>query len=372
MSQLNNLFNPKSIAIVGASEEEGKVGNVAAKNILQLGYAGKVFLVNPKHKTLFGRKCYKSLGEIESQIDLAIIAIPAKFVNEVVKESANLVKNYVIISAGFGEINDEGKKREEELKQVAEKNNLNILGPNCLGFIIPELKLNASFAGGMPEAGNIAFVTQSGALAVAMMDAAKNYDFKFSQIISIGNKMRIGEAELLEYLEKDEKTKIIGLYLEGVKDGKKFIKIARNLSKPIVILKAGKTERARKAITSHTGALAGSAEITSAVFKDAGIIQAENLEEFFNLLHLISFCGAPFSREAAVITNAGGAGVLTTDAFLGKSIGLAELSGEAKKSLREFLPEESSVENPVDLLGDAGEDRYEKALDMINWQKNIG
>lgn len=369
---LDSLFNPKSIAIVGASEEEGKVGNVVAKNILTLGYKGEVFLVNPKHKMLFGRKCYKSLNEIEKSVNLAIIIIPAKLVNKVVKESANRVKNYIIISAGFAEINEEGKKREKELLEIAEKNGLNILGPNCLGFIIPSLKINASFAGGMPEAGNIAFVTQSGALAVAMMDAAKKYDFKFSQIISIGNKMQIGEAELLEHLEKDEKTKVIGLYLEGIKDGKKFIETVRNLSKPVVVLKAGKTERAQKAIASHTGALAGSSEIINAVFKNAGIIQAESLEEFFNLLHLVSFCEAPFLSEVAVITNAGGAGVLATDAFLGKAVELAKISEEAKKNLCGFLPEESSVENPIDLLGDAREDRYEKALDIINWQKNIG
>lgn len=372
MPKLNNLFNPSSITIVGASEEEGKVGNVVAKNILQLGYKGEVFLVNPKHKTLFGRECYKNLNKIEKNVDLAIVVIPAKFVNDVIKESADKIKNYIVISAGFGEINDEGKKREKELLEIAEKNGLNILGPNCLGFIIPFLKLNASFAGGMPEAGNIAFVTQSGALAVAMMDAAKKYDFKFSQIISIGNKMQIDEAELLEYLEKDEKTKVVGLYLEGIKDGKKFIETVRNLSKPVVVLKAGKTERAQKAIASHTGALAGSSEIINAVFKNAGIIQAETLEEFFNLLHLISFCEAPFSREVAVVTNAGGAGVLTTDAFFGKSLKLSEFPEEAKKYLRKFLPEESSAENPIDLLGDAREDRYEQALEVINWQKNTG
>jgi acetyltransferase len=383
MSKLNNLFNPKSIAIVGASEEEGKVGNVVAKNILTLGYKGEVFLVNPKHEKLFGQKCYKSLDEIESQVDLAIIIIPAKFVNEAVMAAAERIKNFVIISAGFGEVhpvksaesgpasqvfngvNEEGPKRQKELLEIAEKYSLNILGPNCLGFIVPSLKLNASFAGGLPEAGNIAFVTQSGALAVAMMDAAKNYDFKFSEIISIGNKMQIDETELLKYLEKDEKTKVIGMYLEGIKDGQKFIETVRNLSKPVVVLKAGKTEKAQKAIASHTGALAGSAEITTAVFKNANIIQAENLEEFFNLLHLISFCEAPFSPEVAVVTNAGGAGVLTSDAFLEKVLMLTEFSNDAKENLRKLLPEESSVENPVDLLGDAREDRYEKTLDII-------
>jgi acetyltransferase len=369
---MKNLFNPESIAIVGASEEEGKVGNVVVKNILTLGYGGKVFLVNPKHNELFGQKCYKNLKEIEDRVDLAVIIIPAKFVNNVIKASAGKIKNYIVISAGFSEINKDGKQREEELKQLTERNNLNILGPNCLGFIIPSLKLNASFAGGMPEAGNIAFVTQSGALAVAMMDAAKNYDFKFSQIVSIGNKMQIDETALLKYLEKDKKTKVIGMYLENIKNGQKFIEIVRSLSKPVVVLKTGKTEKAQKAIISHTGALAGNAEITNAVFKNANIIQAETLDEFFNLLHLISFCDAPFSSEVAVVTNAGGVGVLVTDAFLNKNLRLGEFSEESKKYLSKFLPEESTVENPVDLLGDANEDRYAQTLEVINWQKNIG
>jgi len=369
---LDKLFNPKSIAIVGASEEEGKVGNVIAKNILELGYQGEVFLVNPKHEELFGQKCYPSIIDIGKEIDIAIVAIPAKFVNAAISESAVAVKNFVVISAGFGETDAEGKKREEELAKITKEKNLNILGPNCLGFIIPELKLNASFAGGMPEAGNIALVSQSGALAVAIMDAAKNYDFKFSRIISIGNKMQIGETALMEYSDKDQKTKVIALYLEGVKNGKEFIKAASAISKPIVVLKAGKTEKSQKAISSHTGALAGSDEIMRAVFGKTGILRADNLEDFFDLITLISNIDFPRNNSVAVITNAGGPGVLTADAFNKKEIKLAEFGQEIKNKLKGFLPEESSVENPIDLLGDAREDRYEKALEIVGGQEGIG
>lgn len=371
---LKNLFSPKSIAIVGASEEEGKVGNVIAKNILGANmregvgkYQGKTYLVNSRHKILFDQKCYENLSEIKEDIDMAVIAIPAKFVNQVIKEASNKIKNFAVISAGFGEIGGEGKAREDELKKIAEENGLNILGPNCLGFIVPESGLNASFAGGMPEAGNIAFISQSGALAVALMDVARNRNLKFSNIVSVGNKLQIDESLLLEYLAEDQKTKVIGMYLEGIKDGKKFLEVAAKVSKikPIVVLKSGKTERAQKAISSHTGALAGSDEIMNAVFEKTGVIRAENMDEFLNLLELISATDAPKNEKVVVATNAGGLGVLTTDAFQNKKIILAEISEKAKSNLKKFLPAEASVANPIDILGDADEKRYGKALDAI-------
>ena len=374
MHKLEKLFNPKSIAIVGASAEEGKVGQVITKNITGLGYAGRVFLVNPNHAQIMGRKCYKNLLDIEEDIDLAIIAIPSKFVNSAIEESADKIKNFAIISAGFSETNEEGKIREEKLSEIAKEKNLNILGPNCLGFIVPRLKLNASFAGGMPDAGNISFVSQSGALAVATMDNAKSEEIKFSNVISIGNKMQIDEAELLEYLDSDENTKIIGMYLEGIKNGPRFMEMARKVSahKPVVVLKAGRSEKTQKAITSHTGALAGSDLIMNALFEKTGVLRADNFEDFYSLVNLISRTEIPPNDKIAIITNAVGPGVLTADALEGKEIKLGNLSAEAKRKLSDFLPEESSVENPVDLLGDAMEDRYQKVLEIIGQEKEIG
>ncbi len=369
---LEKLFNPASIAIIGASEDAGKIGTVIAKNILELGFEGEVYLVNPKYDEIFGKKCYKSLSEIPAssadKINLAILAIPAKFVNQEILNNSKNIKNYVVISAGFSEIGEEGRVQEEELKKIAKEKELNILGPNCLGFIAPKIKLNASFAGGMPEAGNIAFVSQSGALAVAIMDAAKKEGTKFSSIVSVGNKMQITETEMLEFLAQDENTKVIGMYLEGIKEGEKFIEIAGKISrvKPVVILKAGKNEKTQRAISSHTGALAGDDEIVSAVFEKSGIIRANNLEEFFALLNFISFSRTVPNQKVAVITNAGGAGVLVSDAFSGKKIQLEDLTEQTKNKLREFLPAESSVENPIDLLGDARSDRYKKALEIIS------
>jgi len=371
---LENLFNPASIAIVGASEEEGKVGNVLAKNVLTLGYSGKVFLVNPKHDTLFGQKCYHNLAEIEESVDLAVISIPAKFVLAEIEQNAEKIKNYVIISAGFSEMSAEGKEREEGIKKIAEEKNLSILGPNCLGFIVPKLKLNATFASGMPESGNIALISQSGALMVGMMDIAEEKNFKFSHIVSIGNKMQVTETEIIKYLEKDPAVKVIGLYLEGIKNGQEFAKVASAVSKtkPIVLMKAGKTAKAQKAISSHTGALAGSDDIISAVCEKTGIIRASNLEEFFNILDLITLTAAPKSELCAIVTNAGGPGVLTTDAFSGHEIKLADISDKTKEKLRMILPEESSVENPIDVLGDAHEDRYKKVLATLGKDASIG
>ncbi|MCD6149884.1 acetate--CoA ligase family protein [bacterium] len=372
-NNLKTFFNPRSIAIVGVTEKEGKVGNVVAKNILNIGYGGEVFLVNPKHKELFGRRCYSSLEEINEKVDLAIIIIPAKFVNNTIKNAADKVKNFAIISAGFSEMGEKGKKRENELAKLAEKNNLNILGPNCLGFINPKIKLNASFAGGMPEMGNIALISQSGALAVGFMDAAEKEGIKFSNLISIGNKARINETDLIKYFSGDESTKAIAVYIEGIKNGREFMKITEKVSakKPIIILKAGKTEKARKAIVSHTGALAGSSEIINAVFEKAGILRADNLENFFDLIKLASNSSISKNKEAIIITNAGGPGVLTADAFGGKEIKLAKIGDKTKKELKSFLPDESSVENPIDLLGDAQEDRYKKTLKIAS-QENAG
>ena len=372
MKNLENLFNPQSIAIVGASEEAGKVGTAVTKNILELGYAGQVFLVNNKHEMIFGKKCYKNLAEIENAVDLAIVVIPAQFVNQLVKEAAGKIKNYVIISAGFSETGEEGKAREKELNDIAAQNNLNILGPNCLGFIIPSLKLNASFAGGLPAAGNISFVSQSGALIAATFDMAQKNGLKFSSVLSIGNKMDVAETEIIKYLERDEKTKVIALYLEGIKDGREFIKTCQQTKKPIIILKSGKNEKSQRAISSHTGALAGDVEIMQAVFASCGIMQAQNLEEFVNLMGCVSLSDASQNNLFAVITNAGGPGVLTTDAFNKKDIQLAEISEKTKAKLKTFLPAESSVENPIDLLGDADQARYQKSLKTLEKETGIG
>ncbi|MFC1608790.1 acetate--CoA ligase family protein [Patescibacteria group bacterium] len=366
--KLNNLFNPKSVAVVGATEKEGKIGNVILKNLLELGFSGEIFPVNPKHDEILGKKCYSSLVDIDSDVDLAIIAIPAKFVNRTIEETGDKVKNFVVISAGFSEIGEDGIAYEKELLKIADNKGLNILGPNCLGFINPKIKLNASFAGGLPVKGGVSLVSQSGALAVALMDVSEKENIEFSNVISVGNKMQLDESELIEYLGDDEDTKVIALYLEGIKNGEKFLEVAEKVSakKPVIILKAGKSEKAQKAIASHTGALAGSDDIMTVAFDKAGVMRADNLEEFFDLIKIISNFEYSGGKNTAIITNAGGPGVLATDSFKDKVIDLLDVSETGKESMREFLPHESSVENPVDLLGDADETRYEKALEVLD------
>lgn len=373
MNKLEKLFNPSSVVVIGASEETGKIGNIISKNLLELGYSGKVYFVNPKHEKLFNQDCYKKLSEIEDGVDLAIVAVPAKFVNEVIQDGANKIKNYVIISAGFSEIGEDGLKQEKELNKLAKSNQLNILGPNCLGFINPEMKLNASFGSGMTKEGNISFVSQSGALISALMDISIKESIGFSQIVSVGNKMDVDEVSMLEFLANDEKIKVIGMYLEGIKNGPDFISVVKKVSKikPVVILKSGKTKKAQKAIFSHTGALAGSDEIMDAVFEKCGVIRAGDLEDFFGLLKLISNSKSDPDEKVVVLTNAGGVGVLTTDAFQNKEIKLGEISDEVKSELKSFLPAESSVENPIDLLGDTFEDRYQKTLEILEKQDKI-
>lgn len=371
--KLEKLFNPKTVAIVGASDKAGSVGNAITQNLLNLGFGGEVFLINPKYQELLGQKCYAALSEIEKEIDLAIVVIPAAFVNEAIRQARN-VKNFIVISAGFSEIGKDGRMREFELFKIAKDNSINILGPNCLGLINPRLNLNASFAGGMPQCGDVSLISQSGALVVAMLDMAKKKQIEFSKIISVGNKMQLNEIDLMEYLAQDDETKVIALYLEGIKDGQKFIEVASRISskKPIVILKAGVSEKAQKAIASHTGSLAGSDEIMDIAFRKAGVIRAESLGDFFTLITTLSNLKNDVSGNSVIITNAGGPGVLATDAFKNKNIKLKELSFETKEKLRNFLPGESSVENPIDLLGDANVDRYQKTLEILEKDNELG
>lgn len=373
---LEKMFSPQSVAVVGATEKKGKIGNIIASNLLDLGYGGEIFFVNPKHKTFFEKKSYKSLVEIDNKIDLAIIAVPAKFVNQIVSEAKNKVRNFVVISAGFAETNSDGKKREEELSIMAKKYQLNILGPNCLGFINPRVKLNASFASDLPEQGGISLISQSGALMVAMMDKAKQESLKFSQIISVGNKMQLDEVALLRYLESDQNTKVIAIYLEGIKNGRELVKTAKKINKPIVILKAGKSEKTLRAIASHTGSLAGGDEIVSVAFAKAGILRVQNLEEFFNTIKFISNYinekdNTRDFKNSVIVTNAGGPGVLATDIFAKTKLQLIDLSSKTKNALQQFLPMEASVENPIDLLGDADESRYEQALEILFNEKEL-
>jgi acetyl coenzyme A synthetase (ADP forming)-like protein len=371
MRKLNSFFNPESIAIVGASPKKGKLGNILMENVRLSGWNGKIYPVNPKYAKNH-KEYFASLGEIRKKIDLVLVAIPAAAVNQVLLEGANAsprISNFAVISSGFKEIGDEGQKLEQKLVEISEKYRLNVLGPNCLGFINPKAKLNATFTDGKFVPGKVAIVSQSGALAVALLDWAENIGTGFSKVISIGNKSAIDESDIINYLANDVETRAIALYIEDIKNGGKFINALSALAekKPIVVIKAGKNKLGQKAISSHTGSLAQDESIVEAAFDKFNLIQAKNITEFQNLIEFLSFGNIPNKKEIVIITNAGGPGVLASD-FIGKSsqLSLLNLPVSIKEKLESFLPKGASVENPIDLLGDATPERYQKTLEALS------
>lgn len=363
---LQTLFYPHSVALIGASTNEGSVGNEIAKNLVHQGYEGKLYLVNPKGGELFGKKLVTNLSQIKAPLDLAVIAIPAVAVLQEIHELLKLkVKAVIVISAGFKEIGN--SEAEKELAAVCKKNNIALIGPNCLGLLNPEIKLNASFAPLMPTLGHIAFVSQSGAMCASVLDFARKRQLGFSKFISLGNKALIDESQVLEYLYDDKQTKIVGLYVEELAQIEELRKVAFRIThgkphKPIIIIKAGRTAAGQKAAQSHTGSLGGSDDAYEALFTQTGIIRAENVEELFDLMEVFARNHDLTNNRVAVITNAGGPGVLTADAIIDSGLQLADLSAESQTQLKAVLPAAASVKNPIDILGDAPADRYEAAL----------
>ncbi len=366
-------LKPKSIAVIGASASPHKVGHMIFKNLLTQGFQGDVYAVNTKGEEILGKKSFKTIGEIPEQIDMAIIVTPAPTVPAVVKECiAKGVQTAVVISAGFSETHtEEGKLLEQEIVDIAhtqpatQNPQLRLIGPNCLGILIPRLGLNASFAKDLPASGSIALVSQSGALAVALIDQSLSIGIGYSQILSIGNKAVMNECDFLEECAADADTKVIGLYLESIKDGRRFLETAQRITqtKPIVLLKSGISDAGRKAASSHTGALAGSSAAIDAACSQAGIHRAKTAEEFLMLLQTLSTQPQLRTNRIAVITNAGGPGILATDAAESKGLLLPPLQPATCNALKEKIPPSASVGNPIDVLGDALCDRYSAALE---------
>ncbi|OGJ61379.1 hypothetical protein A3C37_04475 [Candidatus Peribacteria bacterium RIFCSPHIGHO2_02_FULL_53_20] len=367
-------MHPLSIAVIGASASPYKVGHMILSNLLTQGFQGDVYAVNTKGEEILGKKSFRTIGEIPGTVDMTIIVTPASTVPGVVEECiAKEVKTIVIISAGFSETHtDAGRALEETVIRIArertnQKTNkrTNVIGPNCLGILIPRLGLNASFAKDLPKPGSIALISQSGALAVALIDQSLSLGIGYSQILSIGNKAVMDECDFLEECAADPETKVIGLYLESIKDGRRFLKTAERISKekPIVLLKSGISDAGRKAASSHTGALAGSSAAIDAACAQTGIHRAANAEEFLMLLQTLSTQPQLRTNHIAVITNAGGPGILATDATESNGLALPPLQPATCNSLSKKLPSSASVANPIDVLGDALCDRYSAALD---------
>lgn len=375
---LKYIFWPRSIAVVGASTKNGSVGQVTFANILLNGYTGVVYPVNLTARSVMGVKAYPSLIHIPDEVDLAIVIVPATFVPETIEECGSKgVKGAVIISAGFKEIGQKGALLEKRVKQLAQKYNISLVGPNCFGIINTDhrVKLNATFGRAMPEPGNITFITQSGAVGVTALEYAEAEGIGLSKFVSIGNKADINENDLLEYLKEDETTSVILLYLEDLVEPKKFLETARSITeeakKPILAIKAGRTAEGAKAASSHTGALAGSDEAYDAFFHQCGIIRVETVNELFEYAKAFSGQPIPKGRKVAIITNAGGIGIMATDSSIRNGLKLANILETTKEKLRTILPPTASINNPIDVIGDSDENRYASTLKIMLEDESI-
>ena len=365
MYRIENLLNPKSVALIGATDREGSMGLQLTKNLLLGKDMRNVYAVNPNRENVLGLKCFPSITEVPEHVDLAVIATPAKTVPEIVDECGQSgVDGAVIISAGFREVGEEGERLEDEINQFQAKYGLRILGPNCLGFVRPHAGLNATFLRNNPEPGEIAFISQSGALGTAILDWAVSTHVGFSMFASLGSMLNIDFGDLIDYLGGDPYTKSIVLYMEGVGSARKFISATRGFArtKPIIVLKPGKYVESAKAARSHTGALAGNYEVYDAAFKRCGAVHVDEIENLFNCASVLDSRYLPAGPRLAIISNGGGPGVMATDSVIDNGGELVELSDELKMVLGEFLPPYWSNGNPIDLLGDADVERYDKTI----------
>ncbi|RJP64127.1 MAG: CoA-binding protein [Candidatus Abyssobacteria bacterium SURF_17] len=371
---LGKLFSPKSVAVVGASREKGKVGHTVLRNLINHGFSGKIYPVNPQAKSILGKKCFPSLLEIPGEVDLAVFAIPAEAVVATFEQCGGKnIPASIIISAGFKESGRKGASLEAKLAQKAAEDNIRVLGPNCLGVIDTSSSVNATFAAGMPPKGNIGFFSQSGALCTAILDWAIGEGIGFSKFVSLGNKLDIDETDMLRAMGEDEHTEVILGYLEGVKDGVRFLEAAGSVTqrKPVIMLKSGGTEAGARAASSHTGSLAGSEKAFAAAFTQSGIIRAVAIEDLFEYARAFSSRRYPKGNRVAIVTNAGGPAIIASDAVERSSLRMASFEKETIESLRTSLPPSANVYNPVDLIGDAKHDRYAAALEAVLKDPNV-
>ncbi len=374
MRNLESFFTPKSVAVVGASRDLNKLGSQILKNLIRSGFQGKIYPINPKASKIENLKSFPSVLAVPKAIDLAVIVVPAKIVPFVLEEIGQKgIKSVIVITAGFGEIGKQGEKAQEDLKKILEKYKLRIVGPNCLGTIDTRTPLNTSFASNFPLKSNLAVVSQSGAMCAAILDWALKNNVGFSKFISLGNKIDVDEVDLFPIFLEDKNTKVVLGYFEGINRGLEFIKEAQKLTfkKPLIAIKAGASKAGAKAASSHTGALATDNEALDAAFRKAGIIRVSSIEELFDFSEAFSSLSFPKDEYTAVLANAGGPAVLTTDALSFSFLKLAQFSKKTKDLLRKNLPEEASVLNPVDIVGDAPAERYKKALEIILKDKSV-
>lgn len=362
---LNPFFTPTSVAVVGASANPAKLGHIVLRNIRDGGYGGKLYAINPSAEPVLDLPTYPKIGRVPGSVELAVLAVPAAAAAAVAAECGQAgIKAIIVIAAGFQEVGAVGAAREAKLKQVTKRYGMRLLGPNCLGVIDPVNCLNASFAGGLPKRGDIAVASQSGAMCTAILDWAKQVDLGFSSFVSVGNMADVTESDLLERWAGEATTGTVLAYLEGIPDGRRFLQSAARLTrrKPFVLIKAGVSEAGTAAVSSHTGSLTGADEVLSQALVETGVTRAHSITELFD--YSLAFARAPLPKgdRVAIVTNAGGPGVLATDAVAAAGLTMAGLGPGTRRRLAETLPPEASVHNPIDCIGDARADRYRVAL----------
>ncbi|MCE5229439.1 acetate--CoA ligase family protein [bacterium] len=376
--QLDPIFNPTSVAVVGATSTAGTVPYDIFANLMRDKFQGMIFPVSPGNRSIDGVKTYKYVKDIEDPVDLAILVFPNTVCSRALEQCGQKgIKGAIVISAGFKETGPEGIEREKQLKAIADQYGISFIGPNCLGVINtdPSVRLDASFARAMPDEGPIGFLSQSGALCTAVLDYARSKHIGFSKFVSFGNKADISEIDLLYYLKDDPKTQVILIYLEEISDGKALMQAARDIisetGKPILALKSGRTSQGAAAAASHTGSLAGSDNVCDAALKQAGIIRCKTIDEMFHIAMAMAYQPLPRGNRVAIVTNAGGPGVLTTDAAIEEGLELANFSEETTEKFKRALPKTANIHNPVDVIGDARADRYNAAVTAVLADDNV-
>jgi acetyltransferase len=367
---LETILEPRSIAVIGASRHTDTMGYVILDALLRDGYTGAVYPVNPRSEVVHSMRAYPSIAEVPGQVDLSVIVVPKEYVVQVATECGEAgVKGLVVISAGFREVGDEGAERERELLAVARRYGMRMVGPNCMGVLNtdPAISMNATFAPTTPPTGNVAFLSQSGAMGVTILDYAREYGIGVSKFISLGNKADISGNDALEYLKDDESTSVILMYLESFGNPRHFTRIARELTqiKPVVAVKAARTRAGARAASSHTGAMVGLDVATDALFAQCGVIRVDTVEGLFDMGMGFGSAPLPKGNRVAVVTNAGGPGIIIADAIESQNLRVAELTEATREELRKSLPEEASVNNPVDMIASADADSYRAVLETV-------
>jgi acetyl coenzyme A synthetase (ADP forming)-like protein len=377
-TSLKPFFDPKTVAIIGASREPHKLGNIIFTNFINSGFKGKVYPINPKAEEIAGVKCYPNIEAVPESIDLAVVAVPAEVVPQVMRECvAKDARAAVIISGGFGETGPDGKKREDELRRIIKDSDIRVMGPNCIGIWDGHTKVDTLFFPpdrlNRPREGSISFISQSGASGAAVLDWAAAQGIGMNKFVSYGNMIDVNEIDLLEYLKDDPMTSVIMMYLEQTADGRRLMEVAKRITpkKPIIALKAGSTEAGARAALSHTGALAGSDQVYDAAFKQSGIVRAYSFDELLDRAFALALQPPAKGDRIAIITNGGGLGVMLADDITHQKINVAKFNPETTNALRQKFPARVSIGNPIDLTGDANEDSYETALNLVLADRNV-